>query len=482
MRSLATKLTLAFLLVGVLGVLLFALLVGRQTRTEFNRFLSTRDQEILVDTLTDYATRRGSWEGLATALDERPALIGSVRAAVLTDPDGDVLIGNPAFPPGSRVSAATLAAATAIVVERSETAQGNSGETQSGEAQSGAREIIAGYVFFPPPPAHTGARVPSPMESAFLRRVVWAALLSGIATVLVALVVGGVLARTLTRPLTALTAATRAMARGDLQQQVEVQAQDEIGELALSFNQMSSDLARASHTRKQMTADLAHDLRTPLSILRGYTEGLKDGRIDGSPMLYALLFDEVLHLQRLVEDLRVLSLADAGELPLNRRTVDPAALLERAGLLYLPAAQARGLDLRVEAFEGLPSIQVDTDRMAQVLNNLLSNALRHTAQGSILLRATADDGHVRIEVRDTGSGVAPDDLPFVFDRFYRGDPARRRPSAGGEGGPDDTSSGLGLAIAKAIVETHGGTIAVASTPGEGTTFTILLPAVAVATG
>jgi two-component system sensor histidine kinase BaeS len=217
-----------------------------------------------------------------------------------------------------------------------------------------------------------------------------------------------------------------------------------------------------------MTADLAHDLRTPLSILRGYTEGLKDGRLQGAPAMYTLMHGEVEHLQRLVEDLRLLSLADAGELSLNRRAVDPAALIERTGLAYIVQAEQQGLALRVEAGENLPSITVDTDRMTQVLNNLVSNALRYTAQGEIVLSASAENQHVQLKVSDTGSGIPLADLPFVFDRFYRADKSRQR--------TDDTASGLGLAIAKAIVEAHKGMIAVESTPEKGTVFTITLPA------
>jgi two-component system sensor histidine kinase BaeS len=232
---------------------------------------------------------------------------------------------------------------------------------------------------------------------------------------------------------------------------------------------MSADLARASHLRKQMTADLAHDLRTPLSILRGYTEGLKDERLQGTPAMYSLMHGEVEHLQRLVEDLRLLSLADAGELSLNRRAVDPAALVERTGLAYIVQAQQQGLALRVDAAENLPSIMVDTDRITQVLNNLVSNALRHTAQGEIVLSASAENRRVQLKVSDMGSGIPADDLPFVFDRFYRADKSRQRTG--------DTSSGLGLAIAKAFVEAHGGVILVESIPGHGTTFTITFPTI-----
>lgn len=304
----------------------------------------------------------------------------------------------------------------------------------------------------------------------FIRRISEAALVSAGIAALTALGVGVILARTLTRPVRELTAATKTMAAGNLGQQVAVRSNDEIGQLAQSFNQMSSDLARASQSRKQMTADLAHDLRTPLSILRGYTEGLKEGRLQGSPKLYGVMHTEVEHLQRLVEDLRTLSLADAGEIRLNRRAVDPKALLERTALAYFVQAEEHGIALRVEAADGLPSINVDTDRLTQVLNNLVSNALRHTAQGEIVLSASASSNGraVEIKVSDTGSGITADDLPYVFDRFYRSDKSRQREEG------DDDSSGLGLAIAKAIVEAHGGTIKVVSAPDQGTTFTITL--------
>jgi two-component system sensor histidine kinase BaeS len=185
--------------------------------------------------------------------------------------------------------------------------------------------------------------------------------------------------------------------------------------------------------------------------------------------MYSLMHGEVEHLQRLVEDLRLLSLADAGELSLNRRAVDPAALVERTGLAYIVQAQQQGLALRVDAAENLPSIMVDTDRITQVLNNLVSNALRHTAQGEIVLSASAENRRVQLKVSDMGSGIPADDLPFVFDRFYRADKSRQRTG--------DTSSGLGLAIAKAFVEAHGGVILVESIPGHGTTFTITFPTI-----
>jgi two-component system sensor histidine kinase BaeS len=307
------------------------------------------------------------------------------------------------------------------------------------------------------------------VDAALFERLTSATFMAGGLAALIALLIGGLLARTLTKSLRELTAATKAMAGGHLGQQVEVRSNDEVGELALAFNQMSSDLAKSTQARKQMTADLAHDIRTPLSILRGYTQGLKEGQIDSSTKVFDIMHGEVEHLQHLVEDLRTLSLADTSELSLNKRAVDPKALLERAALAHMMQAENQGVTLRVEANDDLPSISVDTDRIAQVLNNLVSNALRHTTQGEVVLLAAHKEKQSEIKVRDTGIGIAPEDLPFVFDRFYRADKARQRAN------DDDASSGLGLAIAKAIVEAHGGTLSVESKVGEGATFTILIP-------
>jgi len=231
---------------------------------------------------------------------------------------------------------------------------------------------------------------------------------------------------------------------------------------------MSADLARANELRRQMTADIAHDLRTPLAVVSGYVESLRDGALQPTPERFDVLYTEIQHLQRLVDDLRLLSLADAGELTLDRQSVSPQTLLEQSAAAYRHRLEQKGIALRVNVEPRLPHVHVDPDRMAQVLGNLLSNALRHTPSGGqITLSAQRQAGGVRFVVQDTGEGIAPEALPRVFDRFYRGDETRQ-----GEGG----ESGLGLAIAKSIVELHGGAIAVQSSPEEGTTFTVLVHA------
>jgi signal transduction histidine kinase len=247
---------------------------------------------------------------------------------------------------------------------------------------------------------------------------------------------------------------------------VQVRSQDELGELAQAFNQMSRQLESAIQARRQMTADIAHDLRSPLTVIQGYTEALSDGKLEGNEEVYQILHQETQQLSRLIDDLRLLSLADAGELPLALQAVDPRVLLERAQARFQIQAARNQVDLQLEAHEPLAPIRVDSERMAQVLDNLIQNALRYTSPGgTIWLRATQDARQVLLEVSDNGAGIAAHDLPRIFDRFYRADPSRSQ----------NGQSGLGLAIVKSLIELQGGNIAVLSAPGKGTTFTITFP-------
>ena len=445
-RSLAVKFTLAFLAVGVSGALLVAVISGQRTRMEFDRFVTVRrGNPLLADLLLGHYTKQNSWNGTMEWLDNEPLLDFVRRRIVLVDENQTVVYS---YPPEYRgLSTAELDLGGGIPIEKD-------------GLRVGTIYDVSRFT-----PGESAPR-PSP-ERFFLRNVNQATAFAALIAGLLALALGILLSRALTRPLRELTSATEEMSAGQLGSQVTVYSQDEIGKLASSFNQMSSELAKASRLRKQMTADIAHDLRTPLTVLRGYTEGLRDGSIQGREDLYALLHQEVAHLQRLVEDLRTLSLADAGELPLRRRAVDPKALLERAGLAHVVLAKQKDVDLRVEAPEMLPSVAVDLERMTQVLNNLVSNALRFTSQGQITLSATTKNSFVTLQVADTGTGIAGDDLSHIFDRFYRVDRSRHR--------GESTQSGLGLAIAKAIVEAHDGTIHAESAPGKGTRFSIRLP-------
>ncbi len=291
---------------------------------------------------------------------------------------------------------------------------------------------------------------------------------AGLALAAILLALAAFFSRRISTPLRQLDGAAQAMAAGDMAVRVRPGLVREVADLALSFNSLADALARADQQRRQLTADVAHELRTPLSIVKGRLEGVQDGIYRADDEQIAGLLAEVALLERLIEDLRILALADAGQLALYPEATDPARLLAEAARSFAPQAAERGVALLAEAPAGLPELCVDAQRIAQVLGNLAANALRHTpAGGSVTLRAAAADGGVTFEVRDTGSGIAAEDLPHIFDRFYRADRARTRSSGG---------AGLGLAIARRLVEAHGGAIWAASEPGRGTRIAFTLPA------
>ncbi len=271
-------------------------------------------------------------------------------------------------------------------------------------------------------------------------------------------------------PLADLMAAADAVAEGDLTVRVPAHGPGEFGRLAESFNRMVEELRRADQRRRNLTADVAHELRTPLQVIQGNLEGVLDEVYEPTEEHLLATLDETRSLARLVDDLRTLSLVEAGELPLVWEPVKVSELLADVRTSFCGQAEAAGVDLDAELVGDAASITISADvgRLDQVLSNLVANALRHTsAGGSITLRAEPVSGGVRIIVHDTGEGIPAEDLPYIFDRFWRGDRSRSR--FGGAG------SGLGLAIARQLVQAHGGRIAVESQVGMGTTFTIELP-------
>jgi two-component system sensor histidine kinase BaeS len=281
------------------------------------------------------------------------------------------------------------------------------------------------------------------------------------------LIVGLILSRGMSRPLIDLTKATRAVAAGDLDARVPVRHQGEVRELTVAFNAMTEELARADELRRSMTADVAHELRTPLSVIQGKLEGVLDGVYPATPDHLEPILEETKVLTHLVEDLRLLALAEAGQLVLERRAMDVGDLLQDAHVNFGPQAADRGVTLVLDVPSELPSVMADWRRIAQVLGNLLTNALRHTPQGGcVTLSAMPGDGRVEVTVTDTGVGIPPDELPYIFERFWRGERSRSRTGGG---------TGLGLAIARHLVEMHGGTIRVTSAPGEGSQFRFTLP-------
>ncbi len=452
MRSLALKLTLAFVLVGLTGALLIAVLVRFGTQREFDRLVLDQNQKQIAARLTAYYLVNGSWAGVENLflarLQELPNLEidprGETRRILflLADKEGHVIFsGSPLFR-NRTLSKAQLKRGFELVAN---------GET-------------IGWLVFVPALDRWRADTP---EGQFLLTVNRGITLSALAAIGVALVLGSFLAYTLTRTLRELTAATQALAAGELGRQVPVRSDDELGTLAAAFNQMSARLAQSVQLRRQMTANIAHDLRTPLSVIQGYTEALAEGKLQPSPEMLQVIHDETRHLSRLVEDLRTLSLADSGELPLLKQEIDPAELLQRLANAYRGQAQAREIDLQVQAAAGQALVQVDVERMMQVLGNLVSNALRYTpAGGAITLSMHNSPGKVELVVADSGPGISPEDLPFIFERSYRGEKARQQ----------DGAAGLGLSIARSLVEAQGGQIRAESHPGKGAAFIVALPA------
>lgn len=272
-------------------------------------------------------------------------------------------------------------------------------------------------------------------------------------------------------PIAQVMNAAETVTQGDLS--VRVPAQEYSGEmyrLGDTFNRMVTELERADRHRRNMTADIAHELRTPLHVIQGNLEGILDGVYEPTAEHINATLNETRILARLVEDLRTLSLAEADQLPLAREEVDINDLIADVVTGFSGQAETNGVMLTAEVPDNAHRLTItgDAGRLDQVLSNLVANALRHTPYGgTITLRADSLPKGVRLTVKDTGEGIPTNDLPYIFDRFWRGDAARSRTEGG--------SSGLGLAIVRQLVQAHGGQIEVESTVGQGTTFTIELP-------
>jgi two-component system OmpR family sensor kinase/two-component system sensor histidine kinase BaeS len=277
---------------------------------------------------------------------------------------------------------------------------------------------------------------------------------------------GLVLSRTLVAPLGQLARAARAFAGHDWARRVPTKGASEFTAVARAFNEMADELRKGEMIRKEMIADIAHELRTPLTVMQGNLRAILDGVYPMEREEIALIYDETRKLAHLVNDLRELTLADAGKLTPNLGAVHVADLLENTMYTFESAADEKGLALHTETPHDLPPIQADPHRIEQVIRNLIMNAIQHTEKGGITLAAQRRGTEVYVTVSDTGKGIKPDDLPRVFDRFYRGDKSRWRANGG---------TGLGLAISRAWVEAMGGKIGVESTLGRGSKFWFCLP-------
>ena len=310
-------------------------------------------------------------------------------------------------------------------------------------------------------------------EEAFLASVHQSLLWVGLIILVVGLGISYLLARSITVPLRNLSRATEQIEQGNFDQKVFVEKDDEIGHLATVFNSMAETLATNNNMRRQLFANIAHELRTPLAIIQGNLEGMVDGVIEPSKEQLSSLHEEAVRLNRLIKDLRDLSLAEVRQLALEKTPTDINQLVTRTMLMLKPMSDAKEISIETALAEGLPEIEVDADRISQVFYNIIVNAVRYSPEQGVVKVTTSlasEEGkqYLKIAFTDDGLGISAEDLPYIFEHFYRGDKSRDRKSGG---------SGIGLAILKQLVEIHGGRVVVTSTLGEGSTFTVLLPVI-----
>lgn len=462
--SITLKLALAFIAVSLLTGLALTFFFRSLISENFERLVLDQQAEAKLILVEAYYAQNKSWEGVEQVLSPSVGPTGAhgsgrgqgqggsqtqpgvqltgPRTFGLADRDGVVLVGlEELYPTGSRLTQEQVDASVPILYE------GN----------------LVGTLLSSRSLSYSG------LEQNFLDQVnnslLWTLLGAVLVVSLLSLLVSG----NFTRPIKALTTASRNLAEGKRTQMVEVSSSDELGELGESFNRMSLELDKAEQLRKQMTADVAHDLRTPLTVIGGYVEAARDGALDLTPERLDVIGLEVNRLKRLVSDLRTMSQSDSGELLISREAVDPALLLSKISEVFRLQTEQKGISLAVEAAEGLPVLSGDEGRLMQVLENLVANAIRHTPiGGEIALKVSeeAKNKALLFSVSDSGEGIPAEELPLIFERFHRVDKSRHA---------DSNQSGLGLAIARAIVEAHGGKIWAESTRGVGTTISFKIP-------
>jgi signal transduction histidine kinase len=303
----------------------------------------------------------------------------------------------------------------------------------------------------------------------FLQSAWWQFLIAGAVAAVIALVMARWLARGLTQPLRDMAAASRRMEMGDYGVRVETRRRDEVGQLAVAFNRMSGELENLERLRRDLVANVSHELKTPITAIRAHLENLADGVEQPDPETLQIMLAQTERLGRLVEQLLDLSRLDSGEIPLHRQSVELGPLVTQVVSEIEVARADKVVAIRPRIPSDLPALDADPERVHQVLFNLVDNAVRFTpGGGEVTISAHRHNGSVEITVADTGVGIRPEHLPLLFERFYRVDTARSR----GDGG-----TGIGLAIARSVVEAHGGHIHAKSEPGQGSAFTFDIPAV-----
>ncbi len=487
--NLRAKLALVFIAIATLtaGVLYFVFVNYNANR--FDQFVLDQQTDDLVTNLVEYYRTNGSWQGLAfLVLDQAetceegevcemtPAMGGMApgrgmgQGAQQTNPgftrNG---LGNSGYGDGRMLFGLADENGILIIANRDNSAllglQLNPKVLQRGRPVTVDGVRVGTLLMVDRLPSYNLA------EQQFLDRTKRAYFVAFFGSVIVAGLLGLLFASRFTKRIGSLTDAAAKLSQGDLTQQVKIEGKDELSDLGLAFNNMSQQLQNSNNLRKQMTADIAHDLRTPLTVVSGYVESMRDGDLETTPERLDVIHQEIRHLEQLVGDLRLLSQSDAGELKLNMQSLDPAELLLQAERVFENEALQKKVSLNVLANPGELCIQGDESRLLQVLENLIANALHYTPEGgtislkSTLLKTRAGDKCL-IEVQDTGTGISQDELPLIFERFHRADRSRHT---------DDNQSGLGLAIVRALVQAHAGEVQAESELGKGTKFSIYLP-------
>jgi len=459
LNSLWVRLTLIFTLVTLLVVGAIAFLINRSTSAEFRRYI-TRSEVTAYGTeqLAAYYVAHDGWEGIESLLangvvvtgsrtmpfGRRPGMSEMRLDVVLADANGKVVFDSAGTTEGKKLSANELKEAILV--------------TEFGS------EKALGYMLIALP----GAQWLGSPEQRFLDKTRSLLLVVAALAIVLGLLIGALFSRSLTAPLQRLAGAARAVGSGDLGKRVKVEGSAEIADVSRAFNEMTAALEKGEELRQNLMSDVAHELRTPLSVLQGNLRALLDDVYPLEKAEIARLYDETRLLNLLVEDLRELAQAEAGQLHFNRMPTDVSKILQSAVARFEPAAQSKSIQVELHAEGDLPTVTADPDRMAQVMNNLMTNALRHTPEGGrITVSAAAVKDAVEVAVTDSGEGIKAEDLPHIFDRFWRVDRSRSRAGGG---------SGLGLAIVRALVEAHGGTVQAASDgPGLGSVFAFTLP-------
>jgi signal transduction histidine kinase len=452
-HTLQFRLLLAFILVIVVVIGTVFIFVLQNTGNELEQF-DVRTEQIQTERTGMvlsyyYALNNQSWDGVQTVVEQMGTSEG--LHIVVTDASGITVADSQGGTLGKQFK--TSATGTKLMLRSSPPLGGIT-------IGPSPQDSVIGNLYINPENALTLTRS---LAATINRFLIWGGLLA----IAIALVLTLILSRRISSPVKVLTNTAKKLGRGDFSQRVDIKGKGEIAELAQAFNSMADNLELDEKLRQNLVADTAHELRTPLTNLRGYLEAIKDGVIKPDAAMISSLYEEATLLTRLVDDLQELALAEASELKLVKQAENISAVINQAIISFQSQTNEKGLQLRTDIPENLPSVNIDSYRVGQVLHNLIANAVTHTPQGGVITISARETGnYVETSVSDNGEGIPKEELPNIFERFYRVDKSRSRRTGG---------SGLGLTIAKRFVEAHGGTITASSEPGKGSCFTFTVP-------